>query len=115
MTTGRAGVMKKNGKIMRENFLKLLKTHVGKMSTYRSLAMLMKPKELKSLSGDVDENKGERRWTRNRERSEVARVKAYQLAVVALTVTKVSHWFDQTGNRLRGGPTLQATGLARSV
>jgi len=78
-------VREKNGKKMRQNFLKLLKTHVEKMSTYRSLAMLMKTNELKSLSDDVDENKGERLWTRNRERSEVARFAAYQLAVVALT------------------------------
>jgi hypothetical protein len=35
----------------------LLKTNVEKMSENRSLAMLMKPKELKSLSGDVDEKK----------------------------------------------------------
>jgi len=35
----------------------LLKTNGEKMSIYRPLAMLMKKKELKSLSGDVDENK----------------------------------------------------------
>jgi hypothetical protein len=35
----------------------LLKTNVEKMSHNRSLAMLMKPNELKSISGDVDENK----------------------------------------------------------
>jgi len=35
----------------------LLKTNVEKMSVYRPLAMLMKPNELKSLSGDVDEKK----------------------------------------------------------
>jgi hypothetical protein len=42
----------------------LLKTNGEKMSIYRPLAMLMKKKELKSLSGDVDEKKGESRWTR---------------------------------------------------
>jgi len=36
----------------------LLKTHGEKMSDCRSLAMLMKNKQLKSLSGDVDERKG---------------------------------------------------------
>jgi len=35
----------------------LLKTNGEKMSENRSLAMLMKIHELKSLSGDVDENK----------------------------------------------------------
>jgi hypothetical protein len=79
------GARKKKREKMWQNFLEILKKHVEKMSIYRSLAMLMKSKELKSLSGDIDENKGERRWTRNRERSEVARVTAYQLAVVALT------------------------------
>jgi len=42
---------------MRRNLRKLLKTHVEKMSTNRLLAMLMKPNELKPLSGDVDEKK----------------------------------------------------------
>ncbi|HMD84433.1 MAG TPA: hypothetical protein VKO18_06995 [Terriglobia bacterium] len=80
-----ARVAKKKGKKLRQNFLKLLKTHVEKMSVYRSLAMLMKPKKLKPLSGDVDENKVERRGTRNREKSKVARVTAYQLADAAQT------------------------------
>ena len=79
------GGTKKNGKKLRQNSLKLLKTHIEKMSAFRSLAMLMKPKELKPLSGDVDENKVERRGTRNREKSEVARVTAYQLADAAQT------------------------------
>jgi hypothetical protein len=35
----------------------LLKTNVEKMSDNRSLAMLMKQNDLKSLSGDVDEQK----------------------------------------------------------
>ena len=35
----------------------LLKTHGEKMSEYWSLAILMKTIKLKSLSGDVDENK----------------------------------------------------------
>jgi hypothetical protein len=39
----------------------LLKTNVEKMPENTSLAMLMKPSELKSLSGDVDERKEERR------------------------------------------------------
>jgi len=40
---------------MKVSLAMLLKTHVEKMSEKRSLAMLMKPNELKSLSGDVDE------------------------------------------------------------
>jgi Trp operon repressor len=43
---------------MGQNFFKLLKTHIEKMSDNRLLAMLMKPNELESLSGDVYENKG---------------------------------------------------------
>jgi hypothetical protein len=37
----------------------LLKTNVEKMPENTSLAMLMKPNGLKSLSGDVNEKKGE--------------------------------------------------------
>jgi len=43
---------------MEESLAMLLKTNVEKMSGKRSLAMLMKPNELKSPSGDVDEKKG---------------------------------------------------------
>ncbi len=43
-------------------FVKLLKTNVEKMSVYRPLAMLMKPNELKSTSGDVEENNGDSCW-----------------------------------------------------
>src|SRR5208282_3686901 len=43
-------------------FVKLLKTNVEKMSVYRLLAMLMKPNELKSFSGDVEENNGDSCW-----------------------------------------------------
>jgi hypothetical protein len=45
-----------------ENFTKLLKTNVEKMSAYCLLAILMKTNELKSISRDIDEKKGERRW-----------------------------------------------------
>jgi hypothetical protein len=48
---------KKTGKKLRQNFGKLLEKNVEKMSAYLSLAMLMKPKGLKSFSGDVYENK----------------------------------------------------------
>jgi hypothetical protein len=44
---------------MKVSLAMLLKTHVEKMPENRSLAMFMKTSELKSLSGDVDENKGE--------------------------------------------------------
>jgi hypothetical protein len=36
----------------------LLKTHVERMSANHPLAMLMIEKELKSLSGDIDEKAG---------------------------------------------------------
>jgi len=42
---------------MKVSLAMLLKTNIEKMSDNRSLAMLMKPNELKSLSGDVDEKK----------------------------------------------------------
>jgi hypothetical protein len=45
---------------MKDSLAMLLKTNVEKMSENRLLAMLMKPNELKSVSGDVDESKGER-------------------------------------------------------
>jgi hypothetical protein len=51
---------------MKVSLAMLLKTNVEKMSENWSLAMLMKPNELKSLSGDVDEKKGEKRWARGR-------------------------------------------------
>jgi len=46
---------------MKVSLAMLLKTNVEKMSDNRSLAMLMKQNELKSLSGDVDEKNGESR------------------------------------------------------
>jgi len=48
---------KKRGEKMRFGNANLLKTNVEKMSLNHSLAMLMKPNELPSFSGDVDENK----------------------------------------------------------
>jgi hypothetical protein len=42
---------------MQDSLAMLLKTNVEKMPEKRSLAMLMKSNELKSLSGDVDEKK----------------------------------------------------------
>jgi len=56
-----ARVLKKTGEKLRQNFGKLLKKHVEKMSANRPLAMLMITSKLHQLSGDVDENKGERR------------------------------------------------------
>jgi hypothetical protein len=49
---------------MKASLAMLLKTNVGKMSDNRSLAMFMKPNELKSLSGDVDEKKKVKRYAR---------------------------------------------------
>ncbi|MGD1102902.1 MAG: hypothetical protein ABSA59_12630 [Terriglobia bacterium] len=44
---------------MQDGLAMLLKTNGEKMSDNRPLAMLMKRNELKSLSGDVDEKKGD--------------------------------------------------------
>jgi hypothetical protein len=55
----RRGLQKTRGENMKDSQAMLLKTNVEKMSENRSLAMLMKKHELKSISGDVDENKGE--------------------------------------------------------
>jgi len=44
---------------MKDSLAMLLKTHGEKMSENRPLAMLMKQNDSKSLSGDVDEKKGE--------------------------------------------------------
>jgi 5-carboxymethyl-2-hydroxymuconate isomerase len=53
-----SGTEKTRRENMKVSLAMLLKTHVEKMSENRSLAMLMKSKELKSLSGDVYERKG---------------------------------------------------------
>jgi hypothetical protein len=44
---------------MKEGLAMLMKTHREKMSDNPSLAMLMKQNDLKLLSGDVDEIKGD--------------------------------------------------------
>jgi hypothetical protein len=51
------------------SFIKLLKTHVEKMSTFRLAKMSLKIKGLKSFCQDVDENKTERRWTQGEAKS----------------------------------------------
>jgi hypothetical protein len=43
---------------MRQNFIKLLKTHVEKMSAFCLAIMLMKQNELSHSLQDVDEKKG---------------------------------------------------------
>ena len=53
----RCGLQKTRGENMKVSLAMLLKTNVEKMAENRSLTMLMKSKELKSLSGDVYENK----------------------------------------------------------
>jgi hypothetical protein len=50
---------KTRGEKVQEGLAMLLKTDGEKMSDNRSLAMLMKSNDLKSLSGDVDEKKGD--------------------------------------------------------
>jgi hypothetical protein len=62
--TAGAGEKKRGGEKMKESLAMLLKTHGEKMTENRPLAMLMKTNGLKSLSGDVDENKGEISRTR---------------------------------------------------
>ena len=47
---------------MKEGPAMLLKTHGEKMSDNWPLAMLMKQNDLKPLSGDVDEQKGDRNY-----------------------------------------------------
>jgi hypothetical protein len=42
-----------------------LKTNVEKMPVFRLSTMLMKTKELNGSLHDVDENKGEKPWTRD--------------------------------------------------
>jgi hypothetical protein len=42
---------------MRQNFIKLLKTHVEKMSAFRLSRMFMKKNELNPSLQDVDEKK----------------------------------------------------------
>jgi hypothetical protein len=49
---------KTRGENMKDSLAMLLKTNVEKMSENQSLAMLLKPNELKSFSGDVDESIG---------------------------------------------------------
>jgi hypothetical protein len=56
---------KTRGGNMKVSLAMLLKTNIEKMSENRSLAMFMKSNELKSLSGDVDENKGSYSRKRN--------------------------------------------------
>jgi hypothetical protein len=50
------------------SFAKLLKTNAEKMSVFRLSTILMKPNELRHSLHDVDEKKGERRWTPDREK-----------------------------------------------
>jgi hypothetical protein len=54
----RKGAHKKGELKMKASLAMLMKTNVEKMSVYRSLAILMKTIELKSLSRDVDEKQG---------------------------------------------------------
>jgi hypothetical protein len=46
---------------MRQNFYKLLKTHIEKMSTFCLSTIFMKTSHLYDAFHDVDENKGESR------------------------------------------------------
>ena len=48
---------KMRGEKMKDSLAMLLKTHVGKMSVYRPLAMLMKNKDIHVVSRDIDEKK----------------------------------------------------------
>ena len=53
-----ARVMKKKGVKIEAKFLKLLKTHIEKMSAFRLSMMFMKTNELNRSLHDVDEKKG---------------------------------------------------------
>ncbi len=53
-----AGLTEKSGKKMRQNWVKLLKKHIEKMSVFRLSKMLMKLNELNTSLQDVNENKG---------------------------------------------------------
>jgi hypothetical protein len=59
---------------MGPSFIKLLKTHVEKMSTFRLSTIFMKTKELNLSLHDVHEKKGVRGWTRGLEKWDVALV-----------------------------------------
>jgi hypothetical protein len=61
--SGGHGHEKKGGEKMGRRFIKLLKTHVEKMSAFRLAMMLQKTSSLSSSCHYIDENKGERRWT----------------------------------------------------
>ena len=51
------------GENMKDSLAMLMKTSVGKMSVYRSLAMLMKTNDVHVVSRDIDEKK----WSYGRE------------------------------------------------
>jgi hypothetical protein len=59
---------------MGHSFINVLKTHAEKMSTFRLSMIFMKTNELERSFQDVYEKKGVRRWTRGREKWDVARV-----------------------------------------
>ena len=54
---GGRGSRKKRGRKMRPSFIKLLKTHVEKMTDFCLSTIFMKTKELNLCLHDVDENK----------------------------------------------------------
>jgi len=56
------------------NFIKLLKTHVEKMSAFRLSMIFMKTNELGHSLQDVYEKKGVRGWTRGLEKWDMAQV-----------------------------------------
>jgi len=64
-----ARVMEKKGELkLRLKFPKLMKTNIEKMSVFRLSMMLMKTNDLHYFLHDVDENKGEGRLTRARQK-----------------------------------------------
>ncbi|HMD85447.1 MAG TPA: hypothetical protein VKO18_12200 [Terriglobia bacterium] len=64
-----ARVMEKKGELkLRLKFPKLMKTNVEKMSVFRLSTMLMKTNKLNQSLHYIDENKGESRLTRARQK-----------------------------------------------
>jgi hypothetical protein len=72
-----ARVVEKKGVKMGLRFIKLLKTHEEKMSTFRLSMIFMKTNELEHSLQDVHEKKGVRCWTQGQEKWNVASVANY--------------------------------------
>ncbi len=64
-----ARLMEKKGELkLRLKFPKIMKTNVEKISVFRLSRMLMKTNGLRHSLHDVEENKGESRWTQDQQK-----------------------------------------------